>query len=332
MSIRKSIREQIKRIPGSVRIYRALRPQAPNNNQARTDFLNMKEAILHETLSSIEAQITDSTSRDELYEKLRPLGLTNFGFVMLSMPDPNFPKISGILPAMASEETQMHWTGAAGVQLLTQSIDFVRSVAFNFHRFTGESLENKTVLDFGCGYGRIARLMYFLTSTDNFFAVDPMTGSIEECAAHGLTKNFLLSNWSATDLPTGQRTFSLIFSFSVFTHLSEAAARIALATLLRHLEPNGLLVISIRPVEYWYFDKYTNDRKLSDHQVAAHNREGFSFLAHGQEQGIPNYGEASMTPAWIESSFPGVEVLGLDRSISDPCQIYVFMRNTHSAR
>jgi SAM-dependent methyltransferase len=250
---------------------------------------------------------------------------------MLSMPDPNFPKVSGILPAMASEETQMHWTGAAGVQLLTQSIDFVRSVAFNFHRFTGESLENKTVLDFGCGYGRIARLMYFLTTTDNFFAVDPMNGSIEECAAHGLTKNFLLSNWSATDLPTGQRKFSLIFSFSVFTHLSETAARIALTTLLRHLEPNGLLVISIRPVEYWYFDKYTNDRKLSDHQVAAHNREGFSFLPHGQEQGIPNYGEASMTPAWIESSFPGVEVLGLDRSISDPCQIYVFMRNTDSA-
>ena len=331
MSMRKSIREQIKRIPGSVRIYRALRPQAPNNNQARTDFLNMKEAILHETLTSIEAQITDSTSQDELYEKLRPLGLTNFGFVMLSMPDPGFPKISGVLPGMASEQTQMQWTGAAGIPLLIQTIDFVRSVAFNFHRFTGESLENKTVLDFGCGYGRIARLMYFLTTTDNFFAVDPMNGSIEECAAHGLTKNFLLSNWSATDLPTGQRKFSLIFSFSVFTHLSETAARIALTTLLRHLEPNGLLVISIRPVEYWYFDKYTNDRKLSDHQVAAHNREGFSFLPHGQEQGIPNYGEASMTPAWIESSFPGVEVLGLDRSISDPCQIYVFMRNTDSA-
>ena len=327
MSIRKSIREQIKRIPGSVRIYRALRPQAPNNNQARTDFLNMKEAILHETLTSIEAQITDSSSQDELYEKLRPLGLTNFGLVMLSMPDPNFPKVSGILPAMASEETQMHWTGAAGVQLLTQSIDFVRSVAFNFHRFTGESLENKTVLDFGCGYGRIARLMYFLTTTDNFFAVDPMNGSIEECAAHGLTKNFLLSNWSATDLPTGQRKFSLIYSFSVFTHLSQAAARIALTTLLRHLEPNGLLVITIRPVEYWYIDKYTNDRKLSDLQVAAHNREGFSFLPHGQEQVIPDYGEASMTPAWIESNFPGVQVLGLDRSISDPLQIYVFMRN-----
>ncbi len=267
MSIRKSIREQIKRIPGSVRIYRALRPQAQNNNQARPDFLSMKEAIIHETLTSIEAQITDSSSQDELYENLRPLGLTNFGLVMLSMPDPSFPKLSRILPGMASEETQMQWTGAAGIQLLTQTVDFVRSVAFNFYRFTGESLENKTALDFGCGYGRIARLMYFLTTTDHFFAVDPWNRSIEECAAHGLTKNFLLSNWSAADLPTGQRKFSLIYSFSVFTHLSQAAARIALTTLLRHLEPNGLLVITIRPVEYWYFDKYTNDRKLSDLQV-----------------------------------------------------------------
>ena len=93
MSIRKSIREQIKRIPGSVRIYRALRPQAQNNNQARPDFLSMKEAIIHETLTSVEAQITDSSSQDELYENLRPLGLTNFGLVMLSMPDPEFSEI-----------------------------------------------------------------------------------------------------------------------------------------------------------------------------------------------------------------------------------------------
>jgi hypothetical protein len=116
----------------------------------------------------------------------------------------------------------------------------------------------------------------------------------------------------------------------VFTHLSEMAARIALTTLLRHLEPNGLLVITIRPVEYWYWDKYTNDRKMSVYQVATHNQEGFSFLPYDQG-GIRDYGETSMTPAWIESNFPSAEILGLDKSISDPAQIYVFMRNIDSA-
>ncbi len=173
----------------------------------------------------------------------------------------------------------MQWTGSAGIPLLTQTMGFVRSVAFNFYRFTGEPLENKTVLDYGCGYGRIARVMYFLTSTDNFFAVDPWHRSIEACNTQGLRKNFLLSNYSSTDLPTGQREVSHSFTHSqLFTHLSEMAASVALTTLLRHLEPNGLLVITIRPVEYWYRDKYTNDRKMSDHQVTTHNREGFSFL------------------------------------------------------
>ena len=330
MSNKKSIRDQIKHIPGAVRIYRALRPQAQNSSQAGQGLSFVKEAIVSQTLKSIEGQITDLSSQDELYEKLRYLGLTNFGIVMLTMPNPDFPKISGILPRMASEETQMQWTGSAGISLLTQTIEFVRSVAFNFCKFTGEPLENKTVLDFGCGYGRIARLMYFLTSTDNFFAVDPWNRSIETCNAQGLTKNFLLSNWWPTDLPTGQRKFSLIYAFSVFTHLSEMAARIALTTLLRHLEPNGLLVITIRPVEYWYWDKYTNDRKMSVYQVATHNQEGFSFLPYDQG-GIRDYGETSMTPAWIESNFPSAEILGLDKSISDPAQIYVFMRNIDSA-
>ncbi len=331
MSIKKSIRDQIRRIPGSIRIYRALRPQAQISTQTRPNPSLVEEAIIRETLTSIESQITDSTTQDDLYEKLRYLGLTSFGLVMLSMPDPDFPKMSALLPGMASEETQMQWTGSVGIPLLTQTIDFVRSVAFNFSRFTGESLQNKTVLDFGCGYGRIARLMYFLTSTDNFYAVDPWHGAIENCNSRGLTKNFLVSNWSPTDLPTGQKKFSFIYAFSVFTHLSEAAARTALTTLLRHLEPNGLLVITIRPVEFWYGDKYTNDRNLCDRQIATHNREGFSFLIHDQTR-LPDYGETSMTPAWIESNFPGAEILGLDRSISDPCQIYVFMRNAASAR
>ena len=326
MRIKKSLREQIKRIPGSVRIYRALRPQPQSSRQTPLELLLVKEAIVQETLTRIEGQITDSSSQDELYEQLRYLGLTNFGLVMLTMPNPDFPKISKILPRMASAETQMQWTGSAGVSLLTQTIDFVRSVAFNFHKFTGESLEDKTVLDFGCGYGRIARLMYFFTLTDDFFAVDPWDKSIEECSAHGLTKNFLMSDWSPTDLPTGDRKFALIYAFSVFTHLSERVARIALTTLLRHLEPNGLLVITIRPVEYWYWDKFTNDRKMSGHQIATHDREGFSFIPQ-DPQASPNYGETSMTPAWIESNFPGVEVLGLDRSISDHYQVYVFLRN-----
>jgi SAM-dependent methyltransferase len=292
-----------------------LKPQSPPEVE-KSFFLQ----VFDEQIRRIENQIDTTTHRDEIFEKLRYLGLGNFGLMMLSMPNPDYPKISALLPRMASVEAQMLWTGISGVPLLEQTLNFAESVACHFTRHTGQPLHNRTILDFGCGYGRIARLMYYFTNSDNFYAVDPWDRSIETCNRDGLTKNFLLSDWLPSELPTGSRKFSLIYSFSVFTHLSERATRTCLNTLLRHLEPDGLLAITIRPVEHW---QGKPDKALR------HNTHGFAFEPHQREpvDGDITYGESSMTLEWISTQFPGAEIVGIDRSLNDTHQIYVFLRH-----
>jgi SAM-dependent methyltransferase len=284
--------------------------------------------VVDHKLKDIENIVKDSTSQDELFESLRSLGLEDFGLLLLSMPNPAYPKISNILPRMASEEIQRNWTGDAGVNLLRHTLNFVRSIAYYFSKYTGETLENKTILDFGCGYGRIARLMYYFTNPDNFFAVDPWDKSLEICNADGLIKNFYLSDYLPAQLPTGDKKFSLIYAFSVFTHLSEKATRISLNTLLNHLEPNGLLVITIRPIEYWSFEGNFDSPETRDRLISSHRQTGFSFLPHLRDavDGDITYGDTSMTLEWLKNLLPTAEILGTDRSIFDPYQIYVFIR------
>jgi SAM-dependent methyltransferase len=283
--------------------------------------------VVDHKLKNIENTVKDSTSQDELFESLHSLGIEDFGLLLLSMPNAAYPKISSILPRMASEEIQRNWTGNAGVDLLKQTLSFVRSIAYYYCKYTGETLENKTILDFGCGYGRIARLMYYFTSPGNFFGVDPWDKSIEICNTDGLKKNFYLSDYLPVKLPTGDKKFSLIYAFSVFTHLSEKATRISLNTLLNHLEPNGLLVITIRPIEYWTADGNIDPENRA-RLITSHRQTGFSFLPHIRDavDGEVTYGDTSMTLEWLKNLLPTAEIVGTDRSIIDPYQIYVFIR------
>ena len=74
---------------------------------------------------------------------------------------------SSMLPRMASEQVQLNWTGASGAVLLGQTLNFVNCIAANYSDLTGKGLKNKKILDFGCGYGRIMRLMYYFTDPKN---------------------------------------------------------------------------------------------------------------------------------------------------------------------
>ncbi len=125
----------------------------------------------------------------------KTLGLDDFGEIMISAPMEDFPRVSRELPRMASAETQINWTGAHGLPLLRQSCSFVRSAAYNFTRLTGRPLDDAAILDYGCGYGRLARLMYYYTDPENFYGVDPWDRSIEICRADGLGDHFLQSDY-----------------------------------------------------------------------------------------------------------------------------------------
>jgi SAM-dependent methyltransferase len=277
------------------------------------------------TAKKIDAELSGLLLTDAL-RSLRQLGLDDFSELLASMPDPMLPNLSRVLPHMVSSEVQINWTGTHGLSLLKQTNNFARVAAYNFTRLTGRPLDGARILDFGCGYGRIARLMYYFTDPEHLIGVDPWDRSIELCHEAGFGDNFRQSDYLPRDLPVGDTRFDLIYAFSVFTHLSERATRQALDTLRGYVRDDGLLLITIRPVEYWSVGCPDNDAATA--LAAQHRQVGFAFQPHDREQveGDITYGDTSMTAEWLAAEFPRWRLAGLDHSLDDPYQVYVLLQ------
>ena len=261
---------------------------------------------------------------DVLYY-LRRLGLLDFAELMWTLPRADLPGISRLLPAMAPEEAQIGWNGKSGTDLRNHTVDFVRILAQRFQAVTGRTLENTRMLDFGCGWGRVTRLLYYHTDPLNCCLVDAMHLSIERCRVDQVGGRLVQSDYLPEDLDVGDRRYDLIHAFSVFTHTSLPAARMALAVLRRKLRNNGLLAITVRPVEFWLQNGGMEPQAREAH-AREHREHGFSYLSLGvtAANGQETYGETSMSTAWIAANFPDWEVEGTDRGL-DPLQLIVFL-------
>ena len=118
--------------------------------------------------------------------------------------------------------------------------------------------------------------------------------------------------------------FDLIYAFSVFTHLSERATNAALGTLQKQLSDDGLLVITIRPVEYWSFDKNVNEVE-AEQLMSLHNRAGFAFRPHINRADV-TFGDTSLSLEYIQRNFPALRVAKIERTQLDPYQLLVFLK------
>lgn len=280
---------------------------------------------VEQAIQAIENDASVST-RDAAIHRLRTLGLDDFAFLLWALPSQRYRKLTALLPSMASAETQRHWTGRSGVALLKPTVNFVRVLAYNYARITGKSLDESTrILDYGCGYGRIARLMYYFADEPNVFGVDPWDQSLAQCKQAGLNGNFLQSDYIPTSLPvTG--SFDLMYAYSVFTHLAERPALAALKTLRKYARENSVLVITVRPVEYWDLTRYipsTTARRLT----SQHRQNGFAFYPHPGEHntGEVVYGDTSISIDWLERNCPEWKVAIVDRLLTDRLQTYVYL-------
>jgi len=168
------------------------------------------------------------------------------------------------------------------------------NVSENFASISGRSLSAKRILDFGCGYGRILRSMLYFSDPADLYGCEHWDRSIDLCKHDGLTVNLALSEYLPTHLPFTAR-FDLIYALSVFTHLSQRATRQCLDTLHGYIGENGVLVITVRPVEYWAADPNPSQAER-EQLVLEHNQNGFAFRPHERAgDGDSTYGDTSMT-------------------------------------
>jgi len=283
---------------------------------------NMFSYLPHILIAAEEAAAHGGA--DAALSHLRQLSLDDFGEFLLQLPHDSLPNLSGCLPRMASDEVQQDWTGNVGIPLLQQTTSFVRCVASKYQALIGQELNDRTILDFGCGYGRILRLMYYYSAPARIWGVDPWNKSIELCRSDGILGHLAVSDYLPSTLPVGDVKFDLIYCFSVFTHLSPRAAIMALATLRRYLLKGGLLVITIRPKEYW--DR-SNDQFTREEMIKQHDDHGFAFAPHVRAavDGEVTYGDASLSLDWLKQHATDWRMVGYDRNLIDPLQILVYL-------
>lgn len=161
------------------------------------------------------------------------------------------------------------------------------------------------MLDFGCGWGRLTRFFARDVAPGSLLGCDPSEEILAVCRANRLPAELARSDYVPETLPFGGVDFS--FSFSVFTHISEAAAATCLRALHAALNPGGLLIVTIRPPAYLELDPKMADAlaALGD-PVQALRGPRYVFVPHPTEGGHPQYDGGEMTYGEAVISLPYV--------------------------
>ncbi len=290
---------------------------------------------IHNALYQLDQKIS-TLKPIEIQKELENIPLDIFARIQIDRPA-EYPSLMDWLPQFPSAEIQAAWAGSSGHTLMNQSLAFVKTIVCTYNEIGAGNLSKSEILDFGCGWGRIIRLLPKYVPTNNIYAVDPWDESLNICNETGVKGNFSLSDWIPRTLPTPEgKKFDFIMALSVFTHLSEKVTKICAATLRDHLSDNGVLAITIRPVEFWQFrleHKIDGANKKQTRQlISDHTENGFAFFAHNREkiEGEVTYGDTSISLDYIKSNFTGLEVKRVEFNEADRYQLIVFLTKSQT--
>ena len=107
----------------------------------------------------------------------------------------------------------------------------------------------QSILDYGCGDGRLIKYMSKVAPQAETFGCDPSGDAIEACKRKWGDKNFIQINSSPPSSFTDNQ-FDLIYAYSVFTIVSEEEHIEWLKELTRILKPGGIAIHAIKGHEF----------------------------------------------------------------------------------
>jgi SAM-dependent methyltransferase len=191
---------------------------------------------------------------DRLYEYAHTSGLIDPDLRAAAPPIPPEELRRG---TAAPEEAVFLWSG--GVDL---------DIFLNINAKHGTTAKNDpmSVLDFGCGCGRLSR--YFEGSNDYRVSATDINPALVEWCRSNLKRVDTRLNGPKPPAPFEAGTFDLIYSLSIFTHLPQHLAEAWLADFARMTKPGGLLIVTTH-----------GDQALSTIQPSITHREMFGVTA-----------------------------------------------------
>jgi SAM-dependent methyltransferase len=246
-----------------------------------------------------------------------------------------YPNIRALLPDVPDPALQQVWNGASGVELAAQSKDFYGKLCERYARHSDRPMAESSVLDFGCGWGRLTRFLARDVEPGRLYGCDPVEAILDVCRENGVPARFALMDFLPERAPFEER-FDLAFAFSVFTHISEDAHKSCLRALHESLRPGGLLVVTVRPPEYLRLCERMRPllESLGPEYPACLEKPRYLFVPHPTEDrhlqyagGSMSYGETVITLPHIRESWsPTFELLDVDLLVGDLHQVVLTLR------
>jgi SAM-dependent methyltransferase len=286
-----------------------------------------------------EHRFAEAEERRQMEKTVRDLaaGMDDEQFLMLILSSIEHPVIDGIrMPGFPTDQVQRTFVGSAKETALREGFTFYRCVK-QYCRSLGAPIGGKTrILDFGCGWGRMARFFFKDVDCENILGVDVAPDMIAFCRAE-----MTCGEYRQIDPlpPLGfleDRSLDVVFAYSVFTHLAEATARAWVAEFARVLRPGGIFLATTQRRSFLDFceslrgkgdsreNPWCRSLARSFLPVAKAKEEydsgKFLFSDGGGFYGDnPHYGEALIPKSYIEREYS--RYLILRDFLDDPARL-----------
>jgi len=177
-------------------------------------------------------------------------------------------RLRALLPGAPDETMQRNWTGAAGDTTFREAYEAYRLFKEAAERGAGRPLsEFEGVLDFGSGWGRIIRFFLKDLEGDRVWGHDCYPEAVEVSRRTVPQCRFALGDPMPPAREFADESFDLIYSFSVFSHLSEEAANRWVGEFRRLLRPGGIMIATTRAREFIGFCDELREQKKTDTHV-----------------------------------------------------------------
>jgi ubiquinone/menaquinone biosynthesis C-methylase UbiE len=148
------------------------------------------------------------------------------------------------MPRFPDEQVQLAFNGSAFEAAMEQAHAFWLHTDGLSRALQAPLGARSSVLDIGCGWGRVTRTFMKDVPAGQIFGVDIHPRAIALCRDLAVPGAFTQVTAGAP-LPFADASFTIATAFSVFTHLPEAVATDLIAETARVLRPGGLAVLTV---------------------------------------------------------------------------------------
>lgn len=213
------------------------------------------------------------------------------------------------LPGFPPDQIQINTTGKAGLITLREAFVFYLDCIENFN-LVRPIREEDLLLDFGVGWGRIARFFLRDLPLENIYGIDVMEEFVTICQQSFRSDNFqVTSPFPPTQIPDNK--FNYIVGYSVFSHLSEHACASWMDEFARILAPGGMVALTTRGRPFFDYCESLKKREQTGYQDAlskmfddfpdARRRYDQGEFVHSNQSGVT--GGGVMTAEFYGESF-----------------------------